>query len=129
MPTRRGDETGNRSFDRFFSRVVLLLVGYGLSLLTAVGGMTGQQYLDENLWVLESLPYVALLSGCGFVCTIAVTRQKRWEVYGLIVTWILTSILNLVFVPPLQPVLPILVAFSLILAFFMFLKPAWPQMT
>jgi hypothetical protein len=107
----------------------VLLVGYGLGIITAVAGWSGTQYIDESMWIFESLPYYGLVFGLGFVSALAVARHKRWGVYGLVLAWVLTIGLNLLYVTPLPNAGYKLVGVLLVLAFFMLLRPVWPEMT
>lgn len=107
----------------------ILLVGYGLGVMTAIAGWSGKQYIDKSMWMLESLPYYGFIFGSGFFSALAVMRWKRWGVYGLILTWAFTFGLNLIFVTSMPNYWFTIISMLLIMAFFIFLRPVWPEMT
>lgn len=111
-----------------FLLLLAILLTYGLGTLTAVGSWFGHQNLDPTLWAQASLPYFAFVFGLGFCSTLALLKRKRWGVYGLVITWILTGVLNVNFGPPFPNYTLTVAAAFLIIAFFMLLLPIWPEL-
>lgn len=111
-----------------FFLLLLVMITYGLGTLTAVGSWIGHQNLDPTLWSEASLPYFSFVFGLGFISTVAVLKRKRWGVYGLVITWVATGILNILFGPPFPNYTLTVAAVFLVIAFFMLLLPIWPEL-
>jgi hypothetical protein len=89
----------------------------------------GIQSYDPLRWQYNSLPLYALVFLTGTVSLYGIWKWKKWGVYGLAGTWILTGVVNLVFVPPTpMPYRNTFLAVLLVIAFFLLLLPAWQNM-
>lgn len=106
--------------------LAVLLITYAL----------GTAYFVFDLYMIKqmsmaastgNIPSFALVFLLGAASTWAVVRRKRIGVYGLILTWAITALLNLVFPVAVSPAARI--AGILIVALFVyFIRPVWKEM-
>jgi hypothetical protein len=90
---------------------------------------SGVQSFDPIHWQPNSIPFYALVFLIGLASVYGIWRWKKWGVYGLAGTWILTGIINLVFVSPAPvPYRNTFFAALLVIAFFLLLLPDWQNM-
>lgn len=98
---------------------------YLLGAIYAVLGWGGVQSVEPTLWPRAALPFYALVFLGGGASALAIGLWKKWGVYGLIVTWILTTILNGVFVGSLALEPTTIMALLLVVLFAYELPRVW----
>lgn len=82
--------------------VVFLTVVYLFSAVYFALGITGAQTLAPAWYVVEpAWPYFVAADLLGFVSGLALLKWWRWGFYGMILTWIITASLNLIFPRPI----------------------------
>ena len=119
-----------RRYGRGFTSILALFTFiYVAGAILLILSWFGIQSFDPLTWQHNTLPFYALVYLIGAVCLGAIWKWRKWGVYGLAGTWILTGILNLVFVPPApMPYKYTFLAVLLVIAFFLLLLPAWQNL-
>jgi hypothetical protein len=103
----------------------IYILGVFYSLLSF---LTVQSY-DSDIWQRSSLPFYAFVFLMAAIGIFGIWEWKKWGVYSLAGAWILTGVLDLVFVPPTPiPYIYSFLAVLLVIAFFLLLLPAWQNM-
>ena len=107
----------------------VLIVLYLAGAILLITGWFGVQSLDPAVWRTESLPLYAVTFLIGAISGFGVLRWKRWGVYGLVGTWVLTGILNVAFPVETTTSYHVLNAgIWLIVGFFLALLPVWQEL-
>jgi hypothetical protein len=89
----------------------------------------GLQGFDPSRWQHNALPFYALVFLIGTISLFGIWKWKKWGVYGLAGAWVLTGILNLVFIPPTPiPYKQTFFAMLLVIAFFLLLLSDWQKL-
>ena len=102
---------------------------YALGIIYFLLSWFGVQFYDPNIWQHNSLPFYALVFLISAVSIFGVWKWKKWGVYCLAGSWVLTGILNLVFVSPTPtPYSYTFLAILLVITLFLLLLPAWHYM-
>ena len=84
---------------------------------------------DSEIWQRSSLPFYAFVFLMAAIGIFSIWEWKKWGVYCLAGAWVLTGVLDLVFVPPTPiPYIYSFLAVLLVIAFFLLLLPAWQNM-
>lgn len=107
--------------------LVLFTLVYALGLVYLLLSWLGIQSFDPAIWQPDSLPIYMLVFLIGTVSLYGIWKGKKWGVYGLASTWVLTGLLNLVFALP-TPNRYTFLAFLLVIILFLLLRPAWRKM-
>ena len=110
--------------------LVLLTVTYLLGSVYLLLAWMGLQSYDPLIWQRGAMPFFALLFAFGGLSALTAMRWKKWGVYSLALTWVLTGAANLSFgIPEAQPQASIsaFLAALVIIGFFLLLLPAWPS--
>jgi len=119
-----------RSYSRGFSTILALFgLVYTLGAAFMLFAWSGLQSYDPLTWPSNSLPFFALVFLLGSLGALGGWKRKKWGVYALVGTWILSGVLRLVFLPsaPL-PTKNSFLALLLIIAFFLLLLPEWQRL-
>ncbi len=79
----------------FSIALLLFTIFYAIGLLGLLAGLTGSQYVPEGTSTTElvTLSLLVLVGGVGIV---GIFLWKKWGVYLLLLSWILTVLLNVV---------------------------------
>jgi hypothetical protein len=102
---------------------------YALGTIYLLLSWFGIQFYDPNIWQHNSLPFYALVFLVSAISIFGIWKWKKWGVYGLTGSWVITGILNLVFVSPTPaPYSYTFVAVLLVITLFLLLLPAWQNM-
>jgi len=119
-----------KKHSRGFASILALFTGiYILGAAFMLLAWSGLQGYNPYTWRRDSLPLYALVFLIGALSSLGIWKWKKWGVYGLAGTWILTGIINLVFVPPTPvPYKQIFLAILLVIAFFLLLLPSWQRL-
>jgi hypothetical protein len=106
-----------------FTSIYILGVFYSL-----LSFLNVQSY-DSDIWQRNSLPFYFLVFLMAAIGIFGIWEWKKWGVYCLAGAWVLTGVLDLVFVPPTPiPYIYSFLAILLVIAFFLLLLPAWQNM-
>lgn len=107
--------------------LVLLLITYALGAVYFFLNLFNKQSIQMELSTTGSLVF-ALVFLFGAISTWMITSRKRIGVYGLLLTWIITAFLNLIFPSPVS--YAALFAGVLIVVLFIFsIRPVWKSLT
>jgi hypothetical protein len=119
-----------RSYSRGFSVILALFsLVYTLGTAYMLFAWSGLQSFDPLNWPANSLPFFALVFLLGSLGALGIWKRKKWGVYALVGTWILSGVLRLVFTPSLPvPYKNSFLALLLIIAFFLLLLPEWKRL-
>lgn len=98
-------------------------LGYAASVVALPLMWMGVQSYDPQVFPPGSHLFYALTSLIGIASLYGIWKWKKWGVYGLAGTWVLTGIINMVFGSPGSNL-----GFLLITGFFLLLLPAWQRM-
>lgn len=90
-----------RPWRRLVALLVPLVIIYAMGAMYFLFGWLGRQSVPA-VWPKESFPFYALVFASGAISALAVLRWKRWGVYGMAATWMITLVLNILFPGPLQ---------------------------
>ena len=119
-----------RSYSRGFSTILALFgLVYTLSAAYMLFAWSGLQSYDPLTWPSNSLPFFALVFLLGSLGALGVWKRKKWGVYALVGTWVLSGLIRLIFTPS-APVTyqNSFLALLLIIAFFLLLLPEWQRL-
>ena len=118
-----------KKYSRGFASILVLFTGvYTLGVAFMLLAWSGLQGYNPNTWRRDSLPLYALVCLSGALSSLGIWKWKKWGVYGLAGTWILTGIINLIFTPPAPvPYKQFFLASLLVIAFFLLL-PSWQKL-
>ncbi len=109
--------------------LVVLTSIYILGVLYSLLSFLTLQGYDSDIWQRNSLPFYTIVFLTAAVGIFGIWEWKKWGVYGLAGAWVLTGVLDLVFVPPTPiPYIYSFLAVLLVIAFFLLLLPAWQNM-
>jgi hypothetical protein len=109
--------------------LVVLTSIYILGVLYSLLSFLTLQGYDSDIWQRNSLPFYTIVFLMAAVGIFGIWEWKKWGVYGLAGAWVLTGVLDLVFVPPTPvPYIYSFLAMLLVIAFFLLLLPAWQNM-
>ena len=119
-----------KKYSRGFTSILAIFTGvYTLGAAFMLLSWSGLQGYNPYTWRRDSLPLYALVCLSGALSSLGIWKWKKWGVYGLAGTWILSGITNLVFAPftpvPYQQFFP---AILLVIAFFLLLLPDWQKL-
>lgn len=113
----------------FYILLTLFTLIYSLGVIFLLLAWLGIQSYDLLLWQHDTLPLYVLVFSIGCVSIYGIWRQKKWGVYSLATTWVLTGIINLMFIPASpMPFKYTFLAVLLVIAFFLLLLPEWSRM-
>jgi hypothetical protein len=113
----------------FYIILSLFTFIYAAGLVFTLLSWFGIQSFDPSIWQQDALPFYAPVFMIGIVSVYGVWKWKKWGVYGLAGTWLLSGITNLVFIPPAPtPYINTFLAVLFVIAFFLFLLPSWQNM-
>jgi len=109
--------------------MLALAVIYLLGAIYALLGWTGLQSIDATIWPRQALPFFALTFLAGGASSLGIAAWKRWGVYGLIVTWIVTTALNGIFTGSLTVEPTTVLALLLVVLFAYELPRVWRHLS
>jgi hypothetical protein len=123
-------ELAQRKHDRGLSIILAIFtLVYPLGAVYLLLSWFGAQSFNPMLWQRNSLLIYALIFLIGTVSLYGIWKWKKWGVYSLAGTWVFTGAMNFVFAPTtLISVRHTFLAVLLVIAFFLFLRPAWRNM-
>lgn len=122
------DSQGKRSRGLTIMLVFFGLV-YGIGTIYLFLSWIGVQSYDPGYWQHDAMPFYALVFALAATGAYGILAWKKWGTYCLTGAWILTGILNSIFVPPTPiPYRYSFLAFLMVLVFFLFMLPAWQDM-
>jgi len=124
------NNTVQKKYNRGFSIILAVFTFiYPMGTIFLFLTWLGVQSFDPLIWQPESLPFYVLVFLLGSISIYGLWKRKKWGVYGLAGTWMLTGIINLGFVPPTpMPYRNTFLALLLVIAFFLLLLPEWQRM-
>lgn len=117
-------------FSRGFVVVLAILTSvYPLGFAYMILSWLGVQSYNPLLWPQDTLPIYALVFLLGCAGLFWIWKRRKFGVYILTGTWILTAILNQM-IRPFVPAsyLSIILAYTLMIVFFLFLIPEWKHL-
>jgi hypothetical protein len=106
--------------------LALFLVTYALGVVSFLLTLLGQPVFPIETSIGSSL-WFGLVFVLGAASTGAIFLRRRWGVYGLILTWALTALLNLAFPSPVAWVTRV-AGFVLVGLFFFLIRPVWKRL-
>jgi len=117
-------------FGRGFAGVLAILAFvYPLGFAYMILSWLGIQSYDPLLWPHDTLPIYSLVFLLGCAGLYWIWKRRKFGVYMLAGTWILTAVLNQMIRPSASTsYLSIILAFTLMIVFFLFLLPEWKHL-
>ncbi len=102
---------------------------YGVGAIYLFLSWTGVQSYDSGFWLHASLPFYVLVFLIALIGLYGIWRGRKWGVYCLAASWVLTGVLNSIFVAP-RPI-PYRASFLstvMVVTFFLVLMPKWKDL-
>ena len=110
----------------FYLILAIFTFVYAAGVIFMLLAWLGIQSYDPLIWQRDALPLHALVFFITTIGLYGIWKFRKWGVYTLAAGWVMTGILNLVFVPPApMPYKNIFLAVSLVIVFFLLLLPEW----
>ncbi len=109
--------------------LTILAVIYGIGAVYLFLSWIGVQSYDSGFWLQASLPFYVLVFLMTLTGLYGIWRGRKWGAYCLAASWVLTGVLNSIFVAS-RPV-PYRASFLstlLVVTFFLVLLPEWKDM-
>ncbi len=102
---------------------------YVMGAIFLVASLLGVQSLAPSVWQRGSMPLYIPVFLLGAAGGLGLLRGKRWGVYGLVGSWVLTGLLNLLFpVETTASYRGLNVGLWLVVGFFLALQPVWREL-
>jgi len=119
-----------KKYSQGFTSILAIFTGvYTLGAAFMLFAWSGLQGYDPHTWRRDALPFYVLVCLSGALSSLGIWKWKKWGVYGLAGTWILSGIINSVFAPPAPvPYKQFFLGILLVIAFFLLLLPDWQKM-